>query len=627
MVYITLSIMTYTVPTPYIVLVNYTWQYENTLVSSVAQAGDHFGWVLEASNNRLLVGNRKTSGPGFATLFVCSYTSASVGDCPTASWAEDVIYHSEKSMGDLDTTLPAYSAPVTLSYDGFGWSVALDHTNLAIGSYFDKGFLPYTNASASLVNILGAVYFYNYHPILCGTSSLQYFQLVQKTFGNQSFGPPNLFGRNISINGLRAVVTYESGSVHQVDLISGSFILEGFSSQSLNANDAVLGRIAIYEQQPNLTWNNTGDIRRNKASGEPYNVFAKSVSLSSDFLVAGAPIYNFVGPSSSYDQVIDFNSQSLYSFPSTYSGSAFVYNINDLEDNPLIGNFFYKNGYAVITSTASNYENVFTGTGSRGFSMNYQGIHTIFEHEYLVSLRPGEFNYSTNPTSLVQNPLLFDVNQDGVFDFADVDLIMRYLSKKQFFEDYVFDDNGIVLEQDNLKGYQWWDNKILLTESEDVLLQESDFSAFLVSSSFNQFTKTVFDYIETKLDNTGILDIDGDGKVNLYDGAILTAYFTGKLTPVSLLQWINVNSIRRYVVEINEYIGQYTGAQGSFTNPVFFGYQFSSSYDPTGSYLAPVITTIGLYDNNNALVAVGKLGKPIKNLVDWPLNFIVRFDT
>jgi hypothetical protein len=30
----------------------------------------------------------------------------------------------------------------------------------------------------------------------------------------------------------------------------------------------------------------------------------------------------------------------------------------------------------------------------------------------------------------VQTSLLFDVNQDGVFDFLDVDLIMRYLQKK-----------------------------------------------------------------------------------------------------------------------------------------------------------------------------------------------------
>jgi len=51
------------------------------------------------------------------------------------------------------------------------------------------------------------------------------------------------------------------------------------------------------------------------------------------------------------------------------------------------------------------------------------------------------------------------------------------------------------------------------------------------------------------------------------------------------------------------------------------------SYDPTGSYLAPYITTIGLYDDNLNMVAVAKLPQPIKSLPDYPVNFIVRFDT
>tara|TARA_Y100000389_G_scaffold193807_1_gene223011 strand:- start:32 stop:1135 length:1104 start_codon:yes stop_codon:yes gene_type:complete len=56
-------------------------------------------------------------------------------------------------------------------------------------------------------------------------------------------------------------------------------------------------------------------------------------------------------------------------------------------------------------------------------------------------------------------------------------------------------------------------------------------------------------------------------------------------------------------------------------------YHTSASIDPTGSYLAPFITTIGLYDDDNNMIAVAKLPKPIKNLPDYDMNFIVRFDT
>jgi len=69
---------------------------------------------------------------------------------------------------------------------------------------------------------------------------------------------------------------------------------------------------------------------------------------------------------------------------------------------------------------------------------------------------------------------------------------------------------------------------------------------------------------------------------------------------------------------------------GSF-NPSISGswndYDTSASIDPTGSYLAPMITTIGLYDKSGEMIAIAKLPQPIKNLPDYDLNFIVRLDT
>jgi hypothetical protein len=59
----------------------------------------------------------------------------------------------------------------------------------------------------------------------------------------------------------------------------------------------------------------------------------------------------------------------------------------------------------------------------------------------------------------------------------------------------------------------------------------------------------------------------------------------------------------------------------------FNEYEASSSLDQTGSFLAPMITTIALYDNELNMVAVAKLPQPIKSLPDYPVNFIIRFDT
>jgi hypothetical protein len=70
-----------------------------------------------------------------------------------------------------------------------------------------------------------------------------------------------------------------------------------------------------------------------------------------------------------------------------------------------------------------------------------------------------------------------------------------------------------------------------------------------------------------------------------------------------------------------------TSMYDGLTKGGFGDYEISSSIDQTGSYLAPYITTIGLYDDSMTMVAVAKLGRPIKSLPDFPVNFIVRIDT
>jgi len=69
----------------------------------------------------------------------------------------------------------------------------------------------------------------------------------------------------------------------------------------------------------------------------------------------------------------------------------------------------------------------------------------------------------------------------------------------------------------------------------------------------------------------------------------------------------------------------------SSLNPNVFGsfddYMEKNTTDRTGSFIAPFITTIGLYDNELNMVAVAKLPVPIKSLPDYPVNFIIRFDT
>jgi len=90
-----------------------------------------------------------------------------------------------------------------------------------------------------------------------------------------------------------------------------------------------------------------------------------------------------------------------------------------------------------------------------------------------------------------------------------------------------------------------------------------------------------------------------------------------------------VKYIRKKSILENGNILDYRFAS-NYTSSVSGGfehYDLSGSVDGTGSFLAPFITTIGLYDDNCDLVAVAKLPQPIKSEHDIPVNFIVRFDT
>jgi hypothetical protein len=607
---------------------NFTWIREAVLTSSILQTGDRFGWCLQANNDRVIVGTYMTGSDGYAALFTCSYYSASINDCPTASWSENKIFYGDETFGDIPISSPEYVNEISMSYDGFGMAVSLNGDHLLIGSYFDKGFTPYNGAPTNLQKVLGAAYFYQYlTDPECGDA----FRLIKKTFGNTEFENVRNFARSVSIDGLNAAISYETDDLVKYvwyDSGSGLFTLESSSYQSSGSEDSVLGRVAIYSYDSgDITWEQDTILRRNKEENKPFNVFGKSVYLNSGFLAVGAPIYNYADPVSQ-SLIIDAYVQSASAFPYNYSGSVFVYDFDDYNKNPHLGNMFYRNGYAVMTNTSSNFYDILTNTGSRGFDMKYQGTHTIFEHEYLVTINPGEFNYSTNPTALIQDTLLFDVNQDGVFDLYDVNYIMQYLTKKRFQDESRYYDNGIGLETNSPNDYDWWGMDLLQTEGEDVLLLESEITEFFASSSFTLYTKKIFDYIENNLVKTGILDIDGNGKIDLKDGAILVAYYANKLTPTLLPKYLDENSTRRYVKDIISYLDRYCGKKLFNVDPNFFNYQLSSSYDRTGSYLAPYITTIGLYDETSgSLVAVAKLGKPIKNLIDWPINIIVRFDT
>ena len=614
------------------ILGDYSWQLETVLSSSVASAGDYFGSSLEVNNDRIIVGCRKLDGKGYAALFTASYSS---GVCPTASWGEYRLFRGNDDPADLDPFSPFNGVTSTLPYDGFGGAVTMDGDHIAVCSFYDKS-VGFSIAARTI----GAAYFYSFDNVRClpDTGNLTHSYdcgLRYKTYGDRSTIYNNNFARSVSLRGTRAAIGTLADKLSysaSYNIGTNEFIFENSDVASINSYDQLntLGRTSLYDFDPNtLTWKLLKIEKRNKEAEVPSYAYGWSVCLSdfisgSKFLVVGAPVFNY-NDDSSYEYVIDKNYQRDGNFPMKYSGSLFVYDMDTLEKNPQLGNVFYKNGQIIFTNTASNYLPIMTGTGSTGFSLSYQGAHTIFEHEYLITIGAGEFNYSTNPTSLVNYPIKFDVNGDGVFDFTDVDLILRFLNKQKFYDVLDTDDNGVIIERDTLSDESWWNNDIIMTEAGDVWLNELRSTGTTATGSI--LNENIFDYIQTQLIDTGLLDIDGNGRIDLRDGYLLLNYWSNSLTTEAISQYTDEYSTRKFYSEYKDYINKYTGELNGFlVDPNFHTFGNSSAYDPTGSYLAPTITTIGLYSGNQ-LVAVSKLGRPLKNIVDWPLNIIIRFDT
>ena len=160
--------------------------------------------------------------------------------------------------------------------------------------------------------------------------------------------------------------------------------------------------------------------------------------------------------------------------------------------------------------------------------------------------------------------------------------------------------------------------------------------------SFQGSTKNVFDYYVAQRDNfyqnklTQTLlcqlnnlnfDVNNDGKADVLDLSLIWQYWVGNLTISNYKTYINPLSKNKNFDQIINFLNEKTGKFiKKETNKEFFKYAHSSSIDPTGSYLAPYITQVGLYSGTD-LVAVAKLGQPIKNTGEYPINIIVKWDT
>ena len=287
-------------------------------------------------------------------------------------------------------------------------------------------------------------------------------------------------------------------------------------------------------------------------------------------------------------------------------GSAFIYNSSDLQKNFNVGNVFYNNNRVVINNTGSGLNLISRNPANPNESyiyMDYESLIQLNEKQYICTIEPGEFNISTNPTSVTGSVINYGIVNKTDFDFNNLDLILRYINYKLT----------------SPRSEQWWSNMISGEVETSIL---SFYSSSYVDYQSNKLTEDLKCILATKT-----YDVNSDGKVDFQDGNAIWKYFINNLTFQNYQNYINPNSKRNTYDGMIKFLDNNTG-KGSrdYIKKEFFNYPYSSSIDPTGSYLAPYITQVGLYSGAD-LVAIAKLAQPIKNSGELPINIAVKWDT
>jgi hypothetical protein len=198
---------------------------------------------------------------------------------------------------------------------------------------------------------------------------------------------------------------------------------------------------------------------------------------------------------------------------------------------------------------------------------------------------------------------LTDTNTNSVFED---DGFSNLVSGSEIYGNVFYDRGMVVMTKDIVSGSSFSNYRLEFNST--VTIYENEIFLSVLENEFNTSQNPTAVY--TPSVTTQTIELKGDKYKRVSDDISTT---------------IRISTPDIQFIRTEKY--PFTSSVDSNVFASFDDYMFSSSVDPTGSYLAPYITTIGLYDDNNQMVAVAKLAHPIKSYPDYPLNFIIRFDT
>ena len=185
--------------------------------------------------------------------------------------------------------------------------------------------------------------------------------------------------------------------------IDGTFTLETMTHFTCRVKD---GTMAIFKNAASLT---TGTDETTDQTQNTANIYIGSKGGSTNFLSGSLSQINTFNKGLSDTQILNHYSSS--------NGS------------PYIGNVFYQNGF--ITITHPSYITALDNSTGIINTLQFQGSHLIYEHEYQCTIEEHEFNNTSN----ISARKIKSINEADIANFATGSNFKPYVTTVGLYND------------------------------------------------------------------------------------------------------------------------------------------------------------------------------------------------
>lgn len=572
-----------------------SWSLKQVITGSDCLPGDQFGYDIDLN---------KASGSYSGSIIIgtnrASSSRAYLFEYSESMWRETYIFdpiHSQQYL-TFYNFLPLYSGSSVNLADGFGKSVAIWKDTFVVGAPTDRYIYEYSGSS---LYRQGSAYIFE----RCSPLGNDGVKLSLKTYGHNLTLKNNRMGQSVDVYEDKVIV-----GVPKLNAMTSCYIQGSLYTRAAFTDDQesqINGQILyIQKNSSSMEWDIVNTYQTKKKYLHPYTNYGWDVAVHDKFVVVGAPIN--LSDSNLYIDLAETESSGV-PFGSI-CGKSYIYNFNNFSNTFYVGNVFYRNGILVINTSGSAFENLFLDNSTPydyEYDLEYRGKQTVNEIQVICHVEPGEFNVSTNPTSVTSSKSkLFDINENGTFDFQDADVLLKYMQYQNTRFSGNINNNwtsSLLIDDGMTSFYDYYSSKYVGTDH-------------LYSSSFDRIDSTL----------QSDLDFNQDNKIDLNDMNILWKYFSNRLNQSNYSAYITPVSQRKLYSDIVDFLDDRSGRTSvPLIKSEFGNYESNARLDPTGSFLSTYVTTVGLYSGLD-LIAVAKLGNPIKLISDLPYNFVVKLD-